>query len=107
MTPSSYLLTVVRVIALDQDGIPTSYFEEQLARIWVTVPAWSPRRAFLTGVQPFAQAAHCAPADLVGRLFFARLDLEHPPTSYGDVGERLEWPELSPCPTPTQPPAGR
>lgn len=82
------LLTVLRIIAVDTDP----------AHVWVTVPAWSPRRALLTGAAPFAEAAGCAPDALAGRRFFAELDLDNPPATQDTGGERLEWPGLRPCP---------
>lgn len=93
-----FLPTVVRVIAVDTDGAPMDCEDDDTAHVWVRVLAWSPRRAFLTGAQPFARAAGCAPAALEGRMFFARLDVYAPPGNDDTAGERLDWPDLRLCP---------
>ncbi|MEW2250413.1 hypothetical protein AB0907_24100 [Streptomyces sp. NPDC006975] len=93
-TDHPYRATVVRVIAVDLDGVPMDCEDDDEAHVWVRVLGWSPRRAFYTGAQPFAEAARCHPAALTGRVFLARLDLDHPPGNDDTAGERLEWPEL-------------
>ncbi|MFI1767500.1 hypothetical protein ACH41H_36385 [Streptomyces sp. NPDC020800] len=85
-------------IAVNLDGTPMDCEDDDTAHVWVKVPGWTPRRAFLTGAQPFAEAAACEPADLAGRVFLARLDPDQPPGINDTVGERLEWPELRPAP---------
>jgi hypothetical protein len=88
----------VRIIAVDLDPVPLDCEDTDTAHVWVRVLGWSPRRAFLTGAAPFAAAANCDPADLPGRLFLARLDLNNPPSNEDTAGERLEWPELRQAP---------
>lgn len=73
-------------------------YSADTAHVWVSVPGWSPRRAFLTGAQPFAAAAGCAPEELAGRMFFADLDLYNPPGNDDTSGERLDFPGLRECP---------
>jgi hypothetical protein len=97
---NNLLPTVVRVIAVDSDGAPMDCEDDDPDHVWVRVLAWSPRRAFLTGARPFAQAARCAPAALAGRMFYARLDVHAPPGNDDTAGERLEWPDLRLCPPP-------
>jgi hypothetical protein len=96
--PHPYLPSPVRIIAVSLDGTPLDCEDDDTAHVWVKVPGWTMRRAFLTGARPFAEAAGCEPADLAGRLFLARLDLDHPPGNDDTTGERLEWPELRPAP---------
>lgn len=86
--------TVLRVIAVSLDPMPLDCEDTDTAHVWVKVPGWTPRRAFLTGAAPFAAAAQCEPADLTGRIFIARLNLDAVPGNDDTAGERLEWPEL-------------
>lgn len=88
----------LRVIAVDLDGVPMDCEDTDTAHVWVRVLAWSPRRAYLTGAAPFAAAAGCDPADLTGRVFLARLNLDAPPSTDDTAGERLEWPGLREAP---------
>lgn len=88
----------LRIIAVNLDGVPMDCEDDDTAHVWVRVLGWSPRRAFLTGAAPFAAAAQCEPADLAGRIFLARLDLNAVPGNDDTAGERLEWPELREAP---------
>ncbi|MEU0332195.1 hypothetical protein [Streptomyces sp. NPDC006193] len=97
-TDHSFGLSPLRVIAVDLDGVPMDCEDDDTAHVWVRVLGWSPRRAFLTGAAPFAAAARCQPADLTGRVFLARLDLNNPPSNDDTAGERLEWPDLCEAP---------
>ncbi|CAL9433255.1 hypothetical protein SUDANB21_02094 [Streptomyces sp. enrichment culture] len=87
------LTTVVTVIAVS-DGGRLDCCDEDTARVWVRVAAWSPRRAFLTGAGPFVEAFGWKAPDLVGARFLAELDLDNPPGNTDTAGERLEWPGL-------------
>lgn len=93
-----YGLSVLSIIAVSLDPMPMDCEDTDTAHVWVRVPGWTPRRAFLTGAAPFAKAAGCEPAELAGRRFFARLDLNTVPGNDDTAGERLEWPELQECP---------
>lgn len=97
-TTHPYGPTVLRVIAVGLDGAPMDCEDTDTAHVWIRVIGWSPRRAFLTGAAPFAAAAQCEPADLTGRTFIARLDLDNPPSNDDTAGERLEWPDLREAP---------
>lgn len=66
--------------------------------MWVCVPAWSPRRAFLVGAAAFASEAGVPPQELPGRVFVADLDVDQPPANVGTLGERLKWPRLCVAP---------
>ncbi|MFE4796160.1 RusA family crossover junction endodeoxyribonuclease [Streptomyces sp. NPDC056708] len=85
--------TVVRVLAVSE-GQQLDCCDEDTAHVWVRVMAWSPRRAFLTGASPFAEAAGVPAAALAGRVFLAELDLDAVPENDDTSGERLEWPGL-------------
>ncbi|MFE2424858.1 hypothetical protein [Streptomyces hokutonensis] len=89
--------TVVSVIAVEE-GARLDCCDEDTAHVWVSVPGWSPRRAFLTGAAPFVAVSGKAPADLVGVRFVAELDLDNPPGNDDTNGERLERPELGIAP---------
>lgn len=97
-TTHRFGLSPLRVIAVDLEGVPLDCEDDDTAHVWVRVIGWSPRRAFLTGARPFAQAADCDPAELAGRVFLARLDLDAIPSNDDTAGERLEWPELREAP---------
>ncbi|MET8747222.1 hypothetical protein [Streptomyces sp. NPDC004728] len=86
--------SIVAVIAV-KEGSRLDCCDEDTSHVWVTVPGWSPRRAFLTGATPFVEASGKKAADLVGERFTARLDLNNPPSNEDTNGERLEWPELA------------
>ena len=92
-----HLMTVVRVIAAEEGG-QLDCCDTDSAHVWVTVTAWSPRRAFLTGAAPFVEVSGKAPNDLAGVRFFVELDLDNPPSNEDTASERLEWPGLGLCP---------
>lgn len=96
--PMSRGRTIIRVIAVEVDGLPMDREDTETARLWVVVPDWSPRRAFLTGASPFVLVSGKDPEDLAGVRFFAELDLHNPPSNNDTHGERLEWPGLGLCP---------
>ncbi|MET7809837.1 hypothetical protein ABZT26_03120 [Streptomyces sp. NPDC005395] len=89
--------TVVRVIAVE-DGAQLDCCDEETTHVWVRVIVWSPRRAFLTGAAPFAEAAGKPALDLAGARFIAQLDVDNPPSNTDTNGERLQWPGLRYCP---------
>ncbi|KPI33371.1 endodeoxyribonuclease RusA [Actinobacteria bacterium OV450] len=89
--------TVVRVLAVSR-GQQLDCGDEDTAHVWVRVAAWSPRRAFLTGASPFADAAAVPAEELAGRQFIADLDLDAVPSNDDTTGERLEWPGLTVAP---------
>lgn len=88
----------MRVIAVQDDGARMDCCDEDTAHVWVRVLAWSPRRAFLTGAGPFAEAAGVPADELGGRVFLAELDLDAIPENDDTAGERLEWPGLKVAP---------
>lgn len=99
--PARKLTTVpFHVIAVDLDGGQLDCCDDDPVHAWVSVTAWSGRRAVLVQGTQFATAAGCAPEDLPGRFFLAELDLHNPPPFEAEPGERIDFPGLRPAPDP-------
>jgi hypothetical protein len=97
--------TVVSIVAVEDNYGRLDCCDEETAHVWVEVLTWSGRRAYLTGISPFMEAAKkvwgkCSPHDLRDARFTAELPLT-PPGAKPEPGERLEWPGLELCP-PTE-----
>jgi Holliday junction resolvase RusA-like endonuclease len=84
--------TFLRVVAVERAGGPGD--DDEAAYVWVSVPAWSPHRAFRTGGDEFARAAGVPAGELRDRVFVADLDVDDPPDTVGSLGEALTWPRL-------------
>lgn len=90
---------IIMVVAVEDNYGKLDCCDEETAHVWVTVPTWSGRRAYLTGASPFMKAAPSVPDvySLKDEHFIAELPLE-PPPAIPEAAEYLEWPGLELAP---------
>lgn len=89
--------TVVHIIGVDVDDMAMDCCDDDRVHVWVVVSTWSPRRAVLVQGTQFAEAAGCAPGELVGLHFMTDLPYGEPPF-IAEPGERIEFGRLELCP---------
>ncbi|GAA2107852.1 hypothetical protein [Streptomyces synnematoformans] len=100
MTEPTRATIPLHVVAVEVDGGQLDCCDDDPVHVWVSVTAWSGRRAVLVQGTQFATAAGCPPADLPGKFFLAELDLQNPPPFEAEPGERIDFPGLRPAPDP-------
>ncbi|MBO2461723.1 hypothetical protein [Actinomadura violacea] len=89
--------TVLHIVAVETDDFRMDCCDTDPVHVWVVVSTWSTRRAVQVQGTQFAQAAGCAPEELVGLHFMADLPYGEPPFK-AEPAERIEFARLEACP---------